>query len=58
MSKKEAIAMANEKQESLKGLVDLEAVVLLVARELGLDVSALAAEALEKMLAREAVNKS
>jgi hypothetical protein len=50
LSKKEAIALANEKQESLKGLVDLEAVVLLVAREQGLDVGALAAEAYQNLI--------
>ena len=57
MSKKEAIALANERQESLKGLVDLEAVVLLVARELGLDVSALAAEAYQNLLAKAVEDK-
>lgn len=50
LSKKEAIALSNEKQESLKGLVDLEAVVLLVAREQGLDVSALASEAYQSLI--------
>lgn len=52
MSRKEVIAMANEKQDSLQRLVDLDAVVLLVARELGLDVSDLAAEAYNNLLAR------
>ncbi len=52
MSRKEVIALANEKQDSLKKLVELDAVVLLVARELGLDVSSLAAEAYENLLAR------
>jgi hypothetical protein len=52
LTKKEAIALANEKQESLKGLVDLEAVVLLVAREQGLDVSSLAAEAYQNFIDR------
>jgi hypothetical protein len=47
MSRKEVIALANEKQDSLQRLVDLDAVILLVARELGMDVSALAAEAYE-----------
>lgn len=50
LSKKETIALANEKQESLEGLVDLEAVVLLVAREQGLDVSSLAAEAYQNLI--------
>jgi hypothetical protein len=52
MSKKEVIALANDKQDSLKGLVDLEAVVLLVAREQGIDVSSLAAEAYQNLLTR------
>lgn len=50
LGKKETIALTNEKQESLKGLVDLDAVVLLVAREQGLDVSALAAEAYQSLI--------
>jgi hypothetical protein len=50
LSKKETIALANEKQDSLEGLVDLEAVVLLVAREQGLDVSSLAAEAYQNLI--------
>jgi hypothetical protein len=50
MSRKEAIALANERQESLKRLVDLDAVVLLVARELGIDVSELAAEAYQSLV--------
>jgi hypothetical protein len=49
LSKKETIALVNEKQESLIGLVDLEAVVLLVAREQGIDVSTLAAEAYQNL---------
>lgn len=52
MSKKEVIALANDRQDSLKGLVDLEAVVLLVAREQGLDVSSLASEAYQNLLAK------
>jgi hypothetical protein len=52
MSRKEVIALANEKQDSLQRLVDLDAVMLLVARELGMDVSALAAEANDNLLAR------
>jgi hypothetical protein len=52
MSRKEVIALANEKQDSLQKLVELDAVVLLVARELGLDVSGLAEEAYQNLLAR------
>lgn len=52
MSKKEVIALANKKQDSLQGLVDLEVVVLLVASELGLDVNALASEAYQNLLAK------
>jgi hypothetical protein len=52
LSKKETIALVNEKQESLSGLVDLEAVVLLVAREQGIDVSTLAAEAYQNLTDR------
>lgn len=52
MSKKEVIALANERQDSLKRIVDLDAVVLLVAREMGIDVSALAREAYECLLAK------
>ncbi|MFB3765541.1 MAG: DUF2240 family protein [Methanotrichaceae archaeon] len=52
MSRKEIIALANEKQDSLQRLVDLDAVMLLVARELGIDVSDLANEAFQNLLAR------
>lgn len=52
MSKKEVIALANDRQDSLKGLVDLEAVVLLVAREQGIDVSTLASESYQNLLAK------
>lgn len=52
MSRKEVIALANERQDSLQKLVELDAVVLLVARELGLDVSGLAAEAYQNLLSR------
>ena len=44
MTKKEVIALVNERQDSLKRLVDLDAVVLVVARELGIDVKDLASE--------------
>ncbi|MDM7934560.1 MAG: DUF2240 family protein [Methanothrix sp.] len=53
MSRKEVIAMANERQDSLRRLVDLDAVVLLLAGEMGLDVRELAAEAYENLRARE-----
>jgi len=52
MSRKEVIALANEKQDSLKRLVELDAVVLLVAAEMGIDVRDLAARAYENLLAR------
>ncbi len=52
MSRKEVIALANERQDSLQRLVDLDAVVLLLARESGIDVSDLAAEAYQNLLAR------
>ncbi len=52
MSRKEVIALANERQDSLKRLVDLDAVILLLARESGIDVSDLAAEAYQNLLAR------
>lgn len=58
MSRKEVIALANEKQDSLKKLVELDAVVLLVAREMGIDVSGLAAEAYENLRARSQEEKS
>ena len=57
MSKKEVIALANDRQDSLKGLVDLEAVVLLVAREQGIDVSLLAGEAYQNLLSRTGKGK-
>ena len=52
MSRKEVIALANDKQDSLKKLVEMDAVVLLLAREMGLDVHDLAAKAYENLLAR------
>ncbi|MCX6670067.1 MAG: DUF2240 family protein [Methanothrix sp.] len=58
MSRKEVIALANEKQDSLKKLVELDAVVLLVAREMGIDVSDLAQEAYENLRARGREEKS
>jgi hypothetical protein len=52
MSRKEVIALANERQDALKRLVEMDAVVLLVAREMGIDVSDLARAAYENLLAR------
>jgi hypothetical protein len=52
MSRKEVIALANEKQDSLKKLVELDGVVLLIAREMGIDVSDLACVAYGNLLAR------
>jgi len=52
MSRKEVIALANEKQDALKKLVELDAVVLLIAKEMGIDVSELAASAYQNLLAR------
>jgi hypothetical protein len=52
MSRKEVIALANEKQDSLKKLVELDAVVLLIAKEMGIDVADLARQAYENLLAR------
>ncbi len=58
MSRKEVIALANEKQDSLKKLVELDAVVLLIASEMGIDVSDLAQEAYENLRARNREEKS
>ena len=52
MSRKEVIALANEKQDSLKKLVELDAVVLLIAKEMGIDVGELASQAYENLLTR------
>lgn len=57
MSRKEVIALANEKQDSLQKLVELDAVVLLVAREMGIDVRDPAGIAYENLLARCKENK-
>jgi len=57
LSRKEAIAMANEKQDQLRRLVELDAVVLLVAREMGLEVRALAEEAYQNLLFRTTQEK-
>ena len=58
MSRKEVIALANEKQDSLKKLVELDGVVLLIAREMGIDVSELATAAYQNLLSRAKVEKS
>jgi hypothetical protein len=58
MSRKEVIALANEKQDSLQKLVELDAVILLVAREMGIDVRDPAGVAYENLLARCKENKS
>jgi len=50
MGRKEVIALVNERQDSLQRLVDLDAVVLLVAREMGLDVREMAIEAYRQLL--------
>ena len=50
MGRKEAISMVNERQDSLQGLVKLDAVVLLVAREMGIDVRDLALEAYQNLM--------
>jgi hypothetical protein len=52
MSRKEVIAMANERQDDLLKLVDLEVVVLLLAGEMRIDVSELAREAYENLIVR------
>ena len=52
LRRKEVIAAANEKQDSLKKLVELDAVVLLLAREMGIDVGELAGQAYQNLLAR------
>ncbi|NTV28425.1 MAG: DUF2240 family protein [Methanothrix sp.] len=57
-SRKEVIALANEKQDSMKKLVELDAVVLLIAREMGIDVSELASIAYKNLLARSKEEKS
>jgi len=57
-SRKEVIALANEKQDSLKKLVELDGVVLLIAREMGIDVCELATIAYENLLARGKDEKS
>jgi hypothetical protein len=58
LSRKEVIAMANEKQDQLRRLVELDAVVLLVAKDLGLEVSALAIEGYQNLLSRTKQEKA
>lgn len=58
MSRKEVIALANEKQDSLKMLVELDAVILLTAREMGIDVRSLAEEAYLNLQARSKEEKN
>jgi hypothetical protein len=50
MARKEAISMVNERQDSLQGLVNLDAATLLVAREMGIDVRDLAQEAYQNLV--------
>jgi hypothetical protein len=57
-SRKEVIALANEKQDYLKKLVEMDAVVLLIAREMGIDVSEMAGQAYQNLLARGKKEKS
>ena len=52
MGRKEAISMVNERQDSLLGPVNLDAVTLLVAREMGIDVRDLALEACQNLMER------
>lgn len=42
--------MVNERQDSLQGLVNLDTVALLVAREMGIDVRDLALEAYQNLV--------
>jgi hypothetical protein len=51
MTRREIVALINERQDALERLVDLDAVVLLVAREMGIDVSEQARAAYEKHIA-------
>jgi hypothetical protein len=50
MERREVISMVNEKQDSLQGLVNLDAVALLVAREMGVEVRELATEAYQNLI--------
>ena len=50
MGRKEVISMVNERQDSLQRLVNLDAVALLVAREMGADVRDLAMEAYQNLI--------
>ena len=50
MSRKEIIALVNERQDSFQKLIDMDALVLLLGREMGIDVRNLAAEAYQNLL--------
>ncbi|MCR3883636.1 MAG: DUF2240 family protein [Methanothrix sp.] len=50
MGRKEVISMVNERQDSLQGVVNLDAVALVVAREMGIDVRDLAQEAYRNLI--------
>jgi len=50
MSRKEVISLINERQDALQRLVEVDVVALLVARELGLDVSDMAKEAYQELI--------
>ena len=50
MGRKEVISMVNERQDSLMGLVNLDAVALLVAKEVGAEVTDLAGEAYRNLI--------
>ncbi len=50
MSRREVIALANERQDALLKLVDLDVIVLLLAGEMMIDVSELAREAYENLI--------
>jgi hypothetical protein len=57
MSRKEIIAMVNERQDAFQKLVAIDALVLLVAKEMGIDVSDLALEAYNNLLASATKDK-
>lgn len=53
MSRREVIAIVNERQDSLQRLVELDAVALLVAKELGLEVADMAEESYQNLINRK-----
>jgi hypothetical protein len=57
MSRKEIIAMANERQDAFHKLVAIDALVLLIGREMGIDVSDLALEAYNNLLTSSTTEK-